>query len=318
LIVQSQAPTNVESARPITGTTSPAPSELFAEWRECARRGDFSRTWQISDRALELHRSGSLRGFPRHFQAVWDGSPVEGRNVLVRCNHGLGDTIQFSRFVPRLSAIAASVAVSVQTPLIKLLSAVCEGADLFPSDVVQHHDYDVEIEIMELAHLFRIELHDVATPFPYITAEPTQIDSDPSLKVGVVWRAGDWDDRRSIPFDSILPWTQVPGVQLFSLQQNPANAGWKDERVTILDASSLEKTARLMDSLDLIITVHLAGALGRPVWTLLQADADWRWMQGRPDSPWYPTMRLFRQWTQGDWTPVVTSVATELRHSNQT
>jgi len=296
------------------------PRELFAEWRSHARRGDFAAAWQVSDRALELQRTGVLNDFPRHFRGVWDGSPVENKRVLVHCNHGLGDTIQFARFIPRLLDVANEVTIHVQPQLKSLLARICDGAHLYSSDIQHDGGYDVELEIMELAHVFRIGLDDVPIKMPYIDVAPASIPDTGKLKVGLVWQAGDWDDRRSIPFQSVLEWTGAPNVEFYSLQHDPILAGWQPSPINILDATTVERTAALMRSLDLIITVdtmtaHLAGALARPVLTLLQQDADWRWLADRSDSPWYPTMRLFRQPTQGEWHPVIASVADALATS---
>jgi hypothetical protein len=294
------------------------PRELFAEWRSHARRGDFAAAWQVSDRALELQRTGVLNGFPRHFRGVWDGSPVENKRVLVHCNHGLGDTIQFARFIPRLLDVANEVTIQVQPQLQKLLAHVCDEAHLYSGDIQHGGSYDVELEIMELAHVFRIGLDDAPIKVPYIDVAPAPMPDTGKLKVGVVWQAGDWDDRRSIPFHALLEWTAAPNVELYSLQHDPVLAGWQPSPINILDATTVERTAALMRSLDLVITVdtmtaHLAGALARPVLTLLQQDADWRWLADRSDSPWYPTMRLFRQPTQGEWHPVIHDVAEQLK-----
>jgi hypothetical protein len=157
----------------------------------------------------------------------------------------------------------------------------------------------------------------VPAAVPYLHVESAPRETDGRLHVGLVWKAGDWDDRRSIPADLLAPLADVCGVALHVLQrgsglaERPAGFG--------IDSGSDDpvQAARTMRALDLVVTVdsmpaHLAGALGVPVWTLLQADADWRWMEGRDDSPWYPTMRLFRQPRQGEWAPVIARVAAEL------
>ena len=316
--MQPQPLTSPEHRQPSTDNRSP--HDLFFEWRSLARRGDLAAAWDVSDRALELARNGVTDAFPRHFRGVWTGTPVENKRVLVRCYHGLGDTIQFARLIPRLCEAASEVTVLAQPQLVRLLSNVCEGTQLHGADVEHQAKHDVEIEIMELGHVFRITLDDIPRDVPYLQTEAVPIEDNGALKVGLVWQAGDWDDRRSVPFASLLEWTSVPGMEFYSLQQDPWRAGWRPPSVKLLDASTVDKTASLMRGLDLVITVdtmtaHLAGALGVPVWTLLQRDADWRWMEDRSDSPWYPTMRLFRQRDQDDWTSVIRSVADTLERS---
>lgn len=293
------------------------PAQLFDEWKKCAQRGDFHGAWQISDEALEINRDSDLRGLPEHLRPVWKGESVEGRRVLVRCHHGLGDTIQFSRFIPWLAKTAAEVEVRVQPSLTELLAPFREEAHIVSREEPRFERYEVELEIMELGHVFRIDLNSIPSGVPYLSATPLPVDGSAPVKVGIVWEAGDWDERRSIPFEYLRPWSDVPNVEFYSLQLDPFAAGWRGDFGHTLDASTMLQTAGMMQSLDLIISVdtmaaHLAGALGRPVWTLLQADADWRWMQRRSDSPWYPTMRLFRQTRPGDWEDVARSVADEL------
>jgi hypothetical protein len=144
------------------------------------------------------------------------------------------------------------------------------------------------------------------------------MERDGRLHVGLVWHAGDWDDRRSIPFPLLAPLAEVPGVALHVLQRGEALAECGAGFGRVSGSDDVTECARVMKALDLVVTVdsmpaHLAGALGVPVWTLLHAEPDWRWMDGRADSPWYPTMRLFRQPGPADWRPLVARVADELR-----
>ena len=153
---------------------------------------------------------------------------------------------------------------------------------------------------------------------PYLHAPLPSIARDRGkLHVGVVWQAGNWDPLRSVPVDLLATLAQVPGVALHALQRGPALASWRREFGAVSGADEVVACAQTMQSLDLVISVdsfpaHLAGALARPVWTLLHTEADWRWMDRREDSPWYPTMRLFWQERPGDWESVVARVAAEL------
>jgi hypothetical protein len=141
------------------------------------------------------------------------------------------------------------------------------------------------------------------------------------LRVGLLWAASEWDTSRSIPIGALAPLCAVRGVRYYSLQQGDRGGEWQHAPLPVSPLSShttaVEAAAAAMLALDLIITVdgmsaHLAGGLGRPVWVLLKEQCDWRWMRERSDSPWYPTMRLFRQRSAGDWTSVVAEVAVAL------
>ncbi len=288
-----------------------------AAWLRCARAGDFDAAWRLSDRILAR---GRLRDHtaPRHHQQIWDGTPLQGRRVLVRCYHGLGDTLQFIRFAPLVRAVAREVTVWAQPALVDLLRG-SPGIDRLlelhegTPDVV----FDVDVEIMELPHVFRTTLATIPAVVPYISA-PTSALTGARPRVGITWRAGGWDERRSIPFAQVTRLLDaVPGASWFALQHEPRPTE-RHEHLQPLDTRGITPTASLMQGLDLVITIdslpaHLAGALGRPVWALLPCDADWRWMAGRQDSPWYPTMRLFRQREPGAWDEVIDAVVEALQ-----
>lgn len=289
-----------------------------AAWMRHMRAGTWADAWRVSDAVLTAHAGVPCWHLPRHEQYVWDGSPLDGKRVLVRCYHGLGDTLQFIRYAPLLRDIGARATFWAQPALLPLLRTV-DGVDhLLPlNDGEADAEYDVDVEIMELAHVFRSTPETLPARIPYVHVEPAPRADDGRLHVGLVWKAGDWDDRRSIPVEMLMPLARVPGIALHVLQRGSG----RDERPAELGTDSGSddpvQAARTMRALDLVITVdsmpaHLAGALGVPTWTLLQADADWRWMTDRDDSPWYPTMRLFRQPRQGDWAPVIARVADEL------
>jgi hypothetical protein len=177
----------------------------------------------------------------------------------------------------------------------------------------------VDVELMELPHVFRSTLDSLPASVPYLHATPASLESDARLNVGLVWEAGGWEPRRSIPPSLLRPLAEVPGVRLHLLQRGPALAQCPPELGGVDSGSDdVMEAAQAMAALDLVVSVdsmpaHLAGALGRPTWTLLHHDADWRWMADRDDSPWYPTMRLFRQARRGEWESVVDRVARELR-----
>ena len=285
-----------------------------AAWMRHMRMGEWEEAWRLSDAILPRPRDWTL---PRHFQHVWTGAPVAGRRVLVRCYHGLGDTIQFIRFVPMLRRVAAEVVVWAQPALIPILRTVPEVGTLLPlHDGAPECEYDTDLEIMELPHLLRVTPATLPAAVPYLHPPRRELPGD-AFKVGVVWAAGDWDGRRSIPPALLAPLARIPGVELHRLQRGAALADWPAGVGWLSGSDDVVEAASLMTALDLVISVdsmpaHLAGALGRPVWTLLHADADWRWMEGREDSPWYPTMRLIRQDRPGAWQGVAARVAADL------
>jgi glycosyl transferase family 9 (putative heptosyltransferase) len=287
-------------------------------WMRHMRRGELEAGWEISDEVLRSRAGRTCWHLPRHEQWVWDGTPLEGKRVLVRCFHGLGDTLQFIRYAPRMKAVAAEVIVWAQPALLPLLHTA-RGIDrLLPlHDGAPDVEYDLDVEVMELPHVFRSTLETLPADVPYLYADPAPLPDDGKLAVGLAWQAGDWDDRRSVPFPLLAPLAEVPGITLHVLQRGPGLAERPEGFGVVSGSDDATEAARVMRALDLVVTVdsmpaHLAGALGVPVWTLLHADPDWRWMEGRDDTPWYPTMRLFRQERPDEWEPVIRRVALEL------
>ena len=293
-------------------------SDSVARWMDAMRRGDFAAAWRISDALLPTRRLEDHNNVPRHLQSIWNGQPVTGKRVLVRCYHGLGDTIHYIRYVPLLKREAREVIVWVQPSLIPLLRTV-NGVD----QLIELHDgapnveYDVDLEITELPYVFRTTLASIPTDVPYVHVEPALLRSDERLKVGLIWQSGDWDASRSIPFQQLQRLAELPEIDWHILQRDPLSAGWDGKFGTISGGHNPLDDARIMRALDLVITVdtmtaHLAGALGQRTWTLLPVNADWRWLLQREDSPWYPTMRLFRQKVEGKWGDVIDEIVREL------
>lgn len=288
-------------------------------WLDAMRRGDFAAAWKISDALLPLARAQDHRTVPRHEQNVWDGTSVAGKRVLVRCYHGLGDTIQFIRYAKLLKRVAARVIVWVQPSLIPLLSGV-EGVDqLLPlHDGAPEIEYDVDVELNELPYLFRTTIENVPADVPYLHVERAPLPSThDQIRLGLIWQSGEWDASRSIPFHLLRPLSQITGIQWHILQREARLAGWNGEFGVLSGGDNPLDDARIMRALDLVISVdtmtaHLAGALGQRTWTLLPFNADWRWMRDRNDSPWYPTMRLFRQKREGNWGEVIDEVSSVL------
>jgi hypothetical protein len=267
------------------------------------------------------------------------GQSLAGKTILLFAEQGLGDTIQFVRFAPLLAAQGAQVILLVQPALVSLLAgiegiAACIGfGDKLPR-------FDLQYPLMSLPYALGIELASVQANYPYLTAAPDavagwgdRLAALPGRKVGLVW-AGDprpdqpeanrTDRRRSMRFDQLASLADIPGVSFVSLQKGkPAEqARTAIPGLTLHDWTpelrSFADTAALAHNLDLVISVdtsvaHLAGAIGRPVWMFNRFDSCWRWLDGRDDSPWYPTLRQFRQATAGDWAGVLARVRAELQ-----
>lgn len=277
------------------------------------RSGDFTGAWAVSDRLMAAGALPRGAGVPRHFQAIWDGRPIDGCHVLVRCYHGLGDTLQFVRFLPQVRRRAARVTAWVQPALLPLVATV-DGVDaVLPlHDGDPGVDADVDVEVMELAYLCRTTLETLPADVPYLHVDRAPLADTGLPRVGIVWQGGGYFGGRSIPFGQLRPLVDLP-VCWYVLQgrdglaECPAGFGQRAGTDDIVEA------AQVMRGLDLVITVdsmaaHLAGALGVPVWILLKHEADWRWLERRDDSPWYPTARLFRQVRDGDWSDVIARV----------
>ena len=286
-------------------------AELMQRWTEAIRGERYEEAWALSDQALRA-RDPVTRddpALPYHQRWVWDGRPFEGRHVLVRCYHGLGDTIQFARDLPLLASHAASVSLEVQPSLIPLLKDMAGLEQLIPFDPARPTPpSECDIEITELA--FALRSTPEAAPPPYLHAPRAAL---PEGTIGLCYSAGDWDRSRSINAGLLAP--LCCGRPCLTLVAEPTTLPVINPAGCPFD---MEATASLVASCALVITVdtmiaHLAGALGRPTWLLLKAEPDWRWTPGAARSPWYPTMRLFHQKQPGDWQPVLREVARALQ-----
>ena len=285
-----------------------------ADWHALMKRGDFEAAWRICDRWIQQQRGIPMHEVPRHLQTIWDGTPLHGARVFVRCYHGLGDTLQFLRFVPQVVAVAAETTVWIQPALIELVAATLPFVRFLPlHDGTPDVPFDVDVEIMELPHVFRTSLATIPPPLLYLPRSTR--DNDTAPVVAIKWSAGDWDSDRSIPFDRLDTLLATTGVTFVPLEREltPRQRAWFNAAPS-LDVHGL---AHQIAASDLVITVdsvtaHLAGSLGVPAWTLLKFDADWRWLERRRDSPWYPSMRLYRQPAAGAWEAVLDQVLEDI------
>ncbi len=262
----------------------------------------------------------------------WEGEALAGRTLLLHAEYGLGDALQFVRYIPAVAAMSSSVMLQVQPEIAPLLRAaldvpvIARGEPLPP--------FDLQLPLMGLARVFGTTLETIPANIPYLRPDPAKLThwqrtlaGVQALKVGVVWAGNPrhkGDRQRSLSAETVLPRLLVPGVQLFSLQKDsrpadgPVLAGLGSGIVDLApELGDFSDTAAAVSALDLVISVdtsvaHLAGALGRPVWMLLPYALDWRWLTEREDSPWYPTMRLFRQRMPHAWDTVLSRLPTEL------
>jgi hypothetical protein len=283
------------------------------------RRGDFAAAWAICDDVLQrrLRTREDCSGWPRHLQFVWNGEPLDGKRVLVRCYHGLGDTIQFVRLLAELRPRVAEITLWTQPALVDLLRSV-RGADrVLPlHDGAPDVEHDADIELMELPHALRLTVETLPNRAPYldVSAASEHRPQWPPRNVGLVWRSGDWAPQRSIPESELAPLASVRDVRWCSLQYPPRTPPFAAIDLACRDIRTM---AVRMLKLDLVISVdtmaaHLAGALALPVWTLLQQNCDWRWLGDGEQTPWYPTMRLFRERGAG-WSDVIDRVMRALQ-----
>ena len=291
--------------------------------------GDFVRGW--AEYEWRWKRPDVPAKQPVFEQPAWDGRDITGKTILLYAEQGAGDTIHFIRYIPLLAERGARVLFVCPAPLHNLarhVRGVCQlfgwGEPLPP--------FDTHAPLMSLPYLMKTTLENVPARVPYLPIPPAEtfpLSPGPAklLKVGLVWAGGD-DYRknriRSTSLDQFLPLLRLPGVRFFSLQCGPRAADLQklpaDVQLEDLGrrARDYADTAAALGQLDLVIsvctsTLHLAGALGRPTWAILAYAPCWRWMLGRPDSPWYPTMTLFRQPRPGDWAGVLAQVQAALR-----
>lgn len=276
--------------------------------------GRFADAWRESD-AIAART-------PADPNRLWDGRPFTGRRVMIRCLHGYGDAIQFLRYASLVRRHAARIIVQTHPELVALLGGI-DAVDCVTtwSDGCGQRsvDWDQQIEVMELPRIFRTTIRTIPSGVPYLAVAGQYqeqrrrlLGSKCNPRVGLMWAGGGWDPARNATIDDLLPILATPGVEFYSFQRGPDRERLQaiHSRSVIRDLSGdtpdVAYFAADLLQMDLLITVdtmaaHLAGALAKPVWLLLPFRADWRWMLHRQTSPWYPTMRLFRQRVPGDW-----------------
>jgi tetratricopeptide (TPR) repeat protein len=308
--------------------------------------GDFANGWP------DFESRWAEPGFvKRQFvQPLWDGSDLGGRTILLHAEHGLGDTIQFIRYANLVKQRGGNVIVECQLSLLQLL-ANTEGIDHLVARGESLPEFKTQAPLLSLPGIFRTDLGNVPVNVPYLQADAELVerwrlelinsairhrasDTKRTLKIGIAWQGNPayyYDRQRSIPLDQFAKLARVDGVEFISLQKGAGTDQLHTlrDRFPLLDlrsrldesAGAFMDTAAIMNNLDLVISSdtaipHLAGALGIPVWVALPWVPDWRWLLEREDSPWYPSMRLFRQTRQGDWNDVFERMSEALSKMN--
>lgn len=312
-----------------------APEEAHFHFKRAMTRlaaGDFSRGW---DEFEWRWQDPQIK--PRGLGKLWRGEDIAGRSILLHAEQGLGDTLQFVRYAPMVATRDCRVLLEVQPALVRLLRAlpgvieVIARGDTLPP-------FDVQCPLLSLPCAFATRLETIPASIPYLHADPVavaawnaRLPNNGRLRVGLVWSGSPHNDnagahkvdrRRSVPLGEFAPLGELSGIILVSLQKHEPGHTWTPPLGLpvidlMADVTDFSDTAALIANLDLVIAVdtsvaHLAGGLGKPVWLLSRYDGCWRWLHGRDDSPWYPTMRIYRQERPHDWSAVIARIHHDL------
>jgi Flp pilus assembly protein TadD len=302
--------------------------------------GDFEKGWEGYEWRYSRPSQGSLRTYD---QPRWDGSDLNGKTILLHAEQGLGDTFQFIRYAKLVKEKNGIVIAAVQKPLVTIMK-LCKHIDhVISLDETPPH-FDVHSPLMSLPFALKTRIDTIPNEHPYLHADEQlvshwqkELSQDKNFKIGICWQGNDnyatpllraTVAQKSVHPREFAPLSTIPGVSLYSLQKTTGTDQLNDlpdtVKIITFDGDFDQSNGRFMDTaaviknLDLVITVdtsicHLVAGLGMDVWVMLPNPADWRWMMNRTDTPWYPTMRLFKQPTPGDWTTMIQEVAEELK-----
>jgi len=314
------------------------PQNADADWNAALIQllcGDFEAGWQGREARWKIPSLPGTAGYPKFARPMWRGERnVEGKTILICADEGLGDTIQFVRYAPMLAALGARVVLLPQESLYPLLAGLPGVSQCLPNLRGGLPAFDLHCPTMSLPWAFGTRLDTIPAPASYLPRPPEarvrafeeRLGPRDRPRIGLVWSGNSAhrnDRNRSIPLRTLARIIDA-GATFVSLQKDPRpdDSAALRERTDIVDLTGhltdFAETAALISCLDLVIAVdtsvaHLAAALGCPTWILLPSVPDWRWLLDRDDSPWYPTVRLFRQTAAGDYDDVIDRVRTELR-----
>ncbi|MGF6994074.1 tetratricopeptide repeat protein [Paraburkholderia sp. GAS32] len=295
------------------------------------KRGDYKQGWA---EFAQRWRKSDYEAIAVPGVAEWHGEPLDGRRLLLVGEQGFGDHFQFLRYARVLEQLGATVDLCVREPLLPLVERIPGVHRAFSG--TPEGPYDFWVPLMSVPSCVGTELSTIPADVPYIFADKAKIKAwrkrvdaagTAKRKVGLVWSGSPTfgnDRYRSMALANLSQLSELNDIAWYALQKGPAHDQLADAPEAFrahdftADLKSFDDTAALIMNLNLVIAVdtgvaHLAAALGKPVWVLLPANSDWRWLEERSDSPWYPAMKLFRQTRLGDWAPVVERVSEELR-----
>ena len=297
--------------------------------------GDFERGWQENEWRW---RSTALKGSARNFAPpLWDGTPRAQQTLLIHAEQGLGDTLHFVRYAPLVKPRCGRLVFECQKPLLALL-ARCAGIDQLVAQGEPLPAFACHAPLLSVPWLLQTRQASIPADVPYLWADPALIDrwreqlrDIRGFRIGINWQGrpgrGAWRFR-NLPLAQFAALARLPNVRIISLQKGAGREALAEigDRFPLVDlgdevdqaSGAFMDTAAIMRNLDLVLTsdtavAHLAGGLGVPVWVALPFAAEWRWLRNRSDSPWYPTMRLFRQRQREDWDSVFQAVEQALR-----
>ncbi len=307
------------------------PSSIDAQWNKSLSLlalGDYAPGWRLHEVGLGI---AHMRGECPSPERQWRGDSLTGKRLLLWSEQGFGDTLHFVRYAALCTERGGKVHVLCPPPLRGLLKN-CPFIDALPAQALES-DYDLQAPLMSLPHIFDTRIETIPAPIPYLFVSPEtrarwakKEMPETGLKVGLVWagnprphqlNAHMIDRRRSLSLETLRPLFDLPSIHFYTLQMGAASAQRTASGLPLIDfmgeVQDFEDTAALIERLDLVISVdtsvvHLAGGLGKPVWVLSRFDACWRWLQNRPDNPWYPSARVFGQKRPGAWEEVVVHV----------
>jgi Flp pilus assembly protein TadD len=305
----------------------PKPTARWNLARALLILGHLKEGWAHFDSRLEIPRLNLKRSFT---QPQWDGSNPTGKTILLHAEGGHGDAIQFIRLAPQVRERGAKLILECQPALVPLLNKIPE----FDRVIARGQplpDFDWQIPLQGLPHILGITLENIPSRVPYLIPPADRVQKwadrfvhETKLRVGLVWSGSRYStfDSRSRTIDVFAPLAAIPGIKFFNLQSGedsrqppPPAMDWADFSADLTDFA---EAAAMVHNLDLVVTIdtavaHLAGALAKPVWVLIPFQTDFRWLLHRTDSPWYPTMRLFRQTKSGDWSAPLAEMTEALR-----
>ena len=305
----------------------------FALGQMLLTRGDFLEGWKEYDWRWKLAEYGWMRNIHGEFTAPrWTGEPLAGKTILIFAEQGLGDAIQYVRYVPRVQALGAKVVLAVHPPL-KPLFAQLAGVEIVSLDQVPLPPYDYQCPLLTLPMVFKTDVNSIPGNVPYLVADPAKAGrwrariTGKGLRVGVVWAGNPTqkgDRWRSPGLKAVSPIFSVPGVDFVALQMGPGRNDLADNPLpsNVQDLGpeigDFSDTAAIMAGLDVMISsctapLHLAGALGVKTWAMIPFAPHLLWQLERTDSPWYPSLRIYRQDRPGtDWSSTIGRMKADL------